>query len=209
MLVALLAVAWLCRRPVLVAVGSLLVREDPLEPVDVVVVSNTTLLSSALEGVMLYREGRAPRLALLQWRNGPIYGTLRREGIDTPDPTAITRSILEQGGVPPDAITVLPGTVDGTGAELAVILRWIRPGAPRRLLYITARTHTTRARLRLRREAPVDVQIDVRAPRWDTFDPNTWWHSRGSARDVLTEYIRWINTFAFGDLWRRRLAPPA
>lgn len=206
--VLLAVVGWLLHRPLLVAVGSLLVTEDPPAPVDVVVVSNATVLASALEGVMLYREGRAPRLALLQWRTGPIYEVLRREGIDIPNPTAVTRSILEQGGVPPEAITLLPGTVDGTGTELAVILRWIRPGAPRSLLYITARTHTTRARLRLRREAPENVRIDVRAPRWDTFDPNTWWHSRGSARDVLAEYIRWINTFALGDLWRRRLAPP-
>jgi uncharacterized SAM-binding protein YcdF (DUF218 family) len=203
-----LVVAWLFRRPALVAIGALLVTEDPLAPVDVLVVSNTTFRASALEGVMLYREGRAPRIVLLEWHADRVDEALAREGIRPPKSTALARAILEQGGVPPEAITVLPGTVDGTGTELAAILRWLKaPDSPRSLLYITARTHTTRARLRLRRDSPGGVRIDVRAPRWDDFDPERWWRRRGSAREVLTEYIRWINTFALGDLWRRRLAP--
>jgi uncharacterized SAM-binding protein YcdF (DUF218 family) len=205
----LLAVAWLLHRPALVAVGSLLVTEDPFAPVDVVILSNASVRAGALEGLTLYREGHAPRLALLQWRTELVDAALRREGIRVLDPTALARSILEQGGVPGDVITVLPGPVDGTGTEIAAILRWVGSGAPRSLLYVTARSHTTRARLRLRHEVPDDVRVDVRASRWDTFDPKTWWRRRASTREVLAEYTRWINTFVLGDLWRRRLAPPS
>lgn len=206
-MLAFLAAGWLLHRPAFVAIGSLLVTEDPLAPVDVVVVSNAYVRASALEAALLYREGRAPRIALLEWHTDRIDEALRREGIRAPNSTSVARSILEQGGVPPDAITVLPGTVDGTGAELAAILSWVAPAPARSVLYVTARTHTTRAGLRLRRELPAGVRVIVRASRWDAFDPGTWWHRRGTTREVLTEYIRWINTFVLGDLWLRRLGP--
>ena len=79
---------------------------------------------------------------------------------------------------------------------------------PEALLYLTSRSHTARAAWRLRREAP-GTRTLVRAPRTDDFHVDSWWHRRGSTREVMTEYLRSFNSYVLGDAWRERRASGA
>jgi uncharacterized SAM-binding protein YcdF (DUF218 family) len=197
--------AWLLRRPLLRAAGAALIAEDPLEPVAVIVVSTTNVRATALEAGRLYRDGIAPRLLIPRWRSDDLDAELARRGVHYLDFTGLARAILVADGVPAEAITLLPGDVDGTGSEIAVIANWARTETPASLLYLTARNHTARARRRLRTVLPPATRVSVRASRWDRFAPDGWWRRRGAAREVLTEYIRWLNTFVIGDPWLGRL----
>ena len=205
---ALIAV-WLARVPILRAVGDTLVAEDPLGPADVIAVSHANVRASALEAAALYRDGFGRRVVVAEWRREELKRRLDELGVVVPAPHELVVSILERSGVPSEAIAVLPGGVDGTNAELTVYIRFANREKPGTLLYVTSRSHTARAAWRLRREAPSETRILVRAPRTDDFHVDSWWQRRGSTREVMTEYLRYFNSYALGDHWRGRRASRA
>jgi len=192
---------WIFRVPLLRAVGGVLVAEDALAPVDVIAVSHANVRASALEAAALYREGIARRIIVAEWKKEALKTKLDELGVPYLASHELVVAILERSGVPREAITVLPGSVDGTNPEIAVYARFANREKPGALLYVISRSHTARAARRLRREAP-GTRILVRAPREDDFHADTWWHRRGSTREVMTEYLRWFNSFVLGDWWR-------
>jgi len=108
-----------------------------------------------------------------------------------------------KSGVPREKITILPGAVDGTNTEITALVRYANREKPESLLYVTSRSHTARAGWRLRREAS-GTRMLVRAPRNDDFHVESWWRSRGATREVMTEYLRSLNSYLLGDHWRGR-----
>lgn len=198
-----LLVLWVARAPVLRAIGGALVAEDALGPVDVIAVSHADVRATALEAAALYREGVARRVVVAEAREDPLDRQLDALGVVLPSSHELAVAILERSGVPPEAIRVLPGSVDGTNTEITVLVRFANREKPGSLLYLTSRSHTARAGWRLRREAP-GTRILVRAPRSDDFRVDTWWHRRGSTREVMTEYLRSFNSYVLGDHWRGR-----
>lgn len=196
-------VLWVGRAPILRTIGGVLVAEDALGPADVIAVSHANVRASALEAAALYREGIARRIVVAEARKDDLKRRLDELGVVIPAAHELVVTILEQSGVPSEAITVLPGSVDGTNTEITVYVRFANREKPGTLLYITSRSHTARAAWRLRREAP-GTHMLVRAPRTDDFDVDTWWHRRGSTREVMTEYLRSFNSYVMGDHWRGR-----
>jgi uncharacterized SAM-binding protein YcdF (DUF218 family) len=171
-------------------------------PVDVIVVSMAAARADAFEAAALYQAGVSRRLLLPYWQPDPLDVELQRMGVPYLPVTELSQAILEHSGVPHDAIEVWHEPIDGLNAEVASIGHALRTQPPRSLLYVTARSHTRRARWLLGRVLSPETAISVRGPRRDSFDPATWWQSRGSGREVAMEYLRWINTFVLGDFWR-------
>ncbi len=209
-LVALLLVAaalWIARRPLLIALGGALVAEDPLAPVDVMFVSSASARADALEAARLYRDGIAPRLVLAEWIREPVDVEIERLGVPYLPLTALARAILERSGVPPDAITVLPGAATGTEDEVAAAVTWVPNAGIGSLVWVGPRTHTARTRWLLRRRLPPSVRVAVRSAAGDDFSVDGWWRSRDQSREVMSEYLRWLNTAVFRDAWRPATPP--
>lgn len=205
-LALVLVAAWLTREPLLTAIGGALVAEDALAPADVIFVSSASARVDALEAAELYRQGISPSLVVAEWATDPLDAELRRIGVPHLDVTALTRAVLEHSGVPAAAITILPGPVAGTEDEVAVAAEYVRTRGVQSVLYLAPRSHSARARWLLRRRLPSSVRLVVRSGRLDPFMLDGWWRSRDDSRDVMSEYLRWLNTALFGDVWR---APPA
>lgn len=201
---AMAGVAWYERHAVLVSMAQILVDEDPLSPVELLVVSHANVRTAALEAVQLYRAHLSPQIALTTWITNPIDDEIRRLGILCLHPTEIARSILERSGVASDAIVVLPDPVDGTETEIAAVVAFALQSRPRSMRLITARSHTARARWLLRRDLPPDIRISVGSARFDPFSIASWWQKRDQSREVMSEYLRWANTLFLGDPWARR-----
>jgi hypothetical protein len=200
-LLAAALLAWSMRQVLLTGAGNLLVAEDGLEPVDVVAVSNPTLIGDVLEAGQLYRDGYARRIVFPSAEAEPYDDELRRLGSLRLPPADYATWLLTQGGVPGDAITVLPPLSDGTESGIAAIAGYAGAARPASLLLVVARDHSARAGWLLRR-TPVDgTRFLVRSPRGDRFQADAWWRSRGQTRDVVFEYLRWVNTLLLGDLW--------
>lgn len=206
-LIALAGAGWYKRQAVLVSTAQLLVVEDPLVPVDLVVVSNANPKGAALEAAHLYHAHLSPQIALITWITTPIDDEMRRLGILCLHPTEVARTILERSGVAPDAVVVLPGPVDGTETEMQAVVAFALERRPQSLRLITARSHTARAQWLLRRGLPPDIRVSVGSAQFDPFSMASWWQRREQSREVMAEYLRWMNTLFLGDTWSRQ--PPA
>jgi hypothetical protein len=96
----------------------------------------------------------------------------------------------------------MPGQAEGTEDEIAATEAFVRARKDvRSVLFLGPRTHTARVRWLLRRRLPAEVRVAVRSAPYDTFSPDDWWHSRDDSREVMAEYLRWVNTALLGDAW--------
>lgn len=204
-LIATAGVGWYKRHTVLVSIAQFLVVEDPLLPVDLVVVSHASPKAAALEAAHLYHAHLSPQIALTTWITYPIDDEMRRLGILCLHPTEVVRTILERSGVAPDAVVVVPGPVDGTETEMQAVVAFVLERRPQSLRLLTARSHTARSRWLLRRGLPPDIRISVGSSQFDPFSAASWWQKREQSREVMAEYLRWGNTLFLGDPWSRWL----
>ena len=194
--------AWLGRAHLLPALAAPLAVEDSLAPADVIVVSVAAGRADALEAAALYHAGISRRLVLPRWRTEPLDLEVQRLGVPWLLPTDVALAILERSAVPRDAIEILEEPVDGLNSEIAAVGRFFTAHPTGSLLFITARSHSRRARWLLTHVLPADTHIAVRASRKDPFDPAAWWYTRAGGREVAMEYLRWANTFLLRDRWQ-------
>jgi uncharacterized SAM-binding protein YcdF (DUF218 family) len=169
--------------------------------VDVIVVSNAIARADTLTAAALYRDGVSRRIVLPWWQPEPLDLELQALGVPWLPPTDLALAILEKKGVPRTAVEVLKDPVDGLNAEVASVGRWAQARRPKSLMFVTARSHSRRARWLLERVVPPGTRIVVRGSDSDPFDPHAWWHSRAGGREVAMEYLRWVNTFVLHDPW--------
>lgn len=194
---------WAGRRTVLGAAGAWLVVEDPIAHVDLMVVSLADPVPSAVEIVRLYREGVGDGVLVPRWLPDDTDEETRRLDVGYVDLDTRVRGILARGGVPVDAVQTLPASADGTNPEAAAVAAFVRGHPARSLLVVTSRDHSARTRWLLRRALPDTVDVRVRSPREDLFTPTAWWRTREQSREVVMEYLRWMNVLVLGDPWAR------
>ena len=172
--------------------GRFLVREDPLEPAEAIFVLAGARVNRWLEAVELYREGRAPLIILSPGRLEHAEMALRERGIRLPAEGEIAREAILQLNVPPDAVRVLPGSLDNTAHEAAALHAFWRSAPPDRrmgrIIIVTSGYHTRRTGFAFRREfADAPVRLMVRASRFDEAQPARWWRHRADVRFVTSE----------------------
>jgi uncharacterized SAM-binding protein YcdF (DUF218 family) len=208
LLAAIAGAGWYGRHAILMGVAHILVAEAPPVPAEVMVVSIASAKEAALEAAALYQQQISARIMLFTWASEATDNMVRQLGIAYPSPTELARMILEQSGVPANVIEVLPDLVDGTETEIAAVARFTRQRMPASLLFITARSHTARARWLLRRGVSSTSCLYVTSSRFDHFAVESWWQTRSQSRAVMSEYLRWGNTLLLGDAWSRRFQSP-
>ena len=174
-LVLALGSIWLLSRALVVRVS--LPRADAI----VVMAGAPVYFDRVAQAGRLFLEGRAPRILLT---NDGVRGswsrTLQR------NPFYYERAILRlnQAGVPPTAIEVVPGRVTGTFEEANRISAVVENHGFKSLIVVTSDFHTRRAFWSVRRalrEAGVEVGVEP-APT-----PDDWWRMHGP-QAVLSEY---------------------
>lgn len=175
--------------------------EDVLAPAEVVVVSNGSLVGGALEAGRLYHGGRVQHVVVPAWASRDVDREARRLGVPLLEPADLARAILERSGVPAEAIVILDGGVEGTNQEIVAVGAWVGSHRPASLLFLTARTHTARARWLLSHRIPATTRVAVGSPSTDDFSVASWWRDRTQSREVATEYLRWLNSMLLRDRW--------
>jgi uncharacterized SAM-binding protein YcdF (DUF218 family) len=168
--------------------GRYLVDEDPLEPADAVFVLAGSRAARWMEAVELYKEKVAPHIVLSSDRMEGAEFELLARGIRLPRHSDLAREAMIQLGVPPDAVEVIRSPVDNTAQEAIVARSLAAERGWKRLLIVTSKYHTRRARFAFVREfRGSGVEVRMRATRYDRIFPGTWWAHRFDARWVLTE----------------------
>lgn len=170
--------------------GAWLVVDEPLQKADAIFVLGGTRYERPMEAASLYLDGWAPRITLMRQISDAGEVELQRRGIQYMREVDEQIEVLGRLGVPPSAITVLD-EANSTAEEadtlhsIAIRERW------QRVILVTSKQHTRRARLVTRRRmAGTGVEIIVRYSRIDDSDPEHWWRDRSTLRFTLFETQR-------------------
>lgn len=173
----------------LLGAGRVLVVADSLPPAaDAIVVLAGSVPDRVLEAADLYRGGVAPRVVLTRERRRRGEARLRAAGVSLPEGDELAHDALLRLGVPAQAIVILRRRNASTATEARTIARWACRERLGRLVVVTSRAHTRRARLILRQSLGPGTALAVRPSRYDDFTPSRWWRVRHQAKVVLSEY---------------------
>jgi uncharacterized SAM-binding protein YcdF (DUF218 family) len=184
--------------------GRALVVADPIPArADAIVILAGSVPDRTLEAVELYRSGIAPRIVVTRERIRPGDAVLRARGVRLPEGDELTLAALAELRVPSDAVVVLRRRANSTEQEARTIARWACAHRVRRLVVVTSRAHTRRARLILRQALGPEVALAIRPSRYDPFAAARWWHVRRDAKIVLSEWEK-LAHYWFGEHWTIR-----
>jgi uncharacterized SAM-binding protein YcdF (DUF218 family) len=172
--------------------GRFLVRVDVVEPADAIFVLAGSRVDRWLEGLELYRDGKAPLVILSPGRIEASEMALRGRGVRLPTEAELARDAMQQLGVPATAIRILPGSLDNTAQEAEALHRYTQDAESgtrlQRIIVVTSAYHTRRTRFAFRREFAEDpVRLMIHASRFDEADPGRWWQHRADIRFVTSE----------------------
>jgi len=172
--------------------GAWLVVEDPLQKADAIFVLGGTMFERPLEAVDLYHAGWAPRILLFRQMPDAGEEPLIERGVTFLREIDIQVDVLVKLGVPRSGIEIRPpqnSTRDEADDLLAAVVanRWTR------VIVVTSKQHTRRARLVMnRRLAGTGAHVMLRASRYDRSDVDGWWRNRSTLRFTLFETQRLI-----------------
>jgi uncharacterized SAM-binding protein YcdF (DUF218 family) len=172
--------------------GPFLVVEDPLQKSDAIIVLGGTMYERQLEAVDLYKAGLAPRIFL--FREVADFGEreLIARGIPILRPVDVQIDAMTKIGVPREVIGILD-EANSTADEAFHVHRLVTGQHLSRVIIITSKQHTRRARLVMNRHlAATGVSVIVRPSRYDRSDVDAWWRNRSTLRFTLFESQRLI-----------------
>ena len=185
----LVAVAVVAHGPLLRLIGRALVVEDPVAKADAIVVVAGGTPSREEAAARLFREGLAPDVVLSNQFTPDRVRQLITMGARRFDYQGESRVVLEQRGVPAQAIVALSQPVKTTEAELKVVGEAARSRGWRRVILVTSPQHSRRVKLVWSRQAPADIESIVRIAQDDDFLDGDWWRKRREAEAILHEYL--------------------
>ncbi len=170
--------------------GAWLVVQDPLQKADAIVVLGGTMYERQLEGVDLFKEGYSPRIYVLREIQDWGEVELIKRGVPYLRMVDVQVDAMVRLGVPRDAITILD-QAESTAQEADYVHRLVTEQKFARVIVVTSKQHTRRARLVMnRRLRDTTAQIIVRASRYDREDAEHYWRDRGTLRFTLFETQR-------------------
>lgn len=204
--VAVAALVYAARRPVLSTIGGFLIARDGTHPAEAIVVLSGSLPDRMLEAVDLYQAHMAPRIILTREPSLPGLAALRARGGNLPEPHEENLMVAQHFGISRDVISVLPTPASSTLAEARIVISYLQAQRIKSILLVTSKAHARRARMIFRRLAQGRIEITVCPSPYDPFTPDDWWHDRGTVRRVITEYGKLL-TYLLIDRWRP--LPPA
>jgi uncharacterized SAM-binding protein YcdF (DUF218 family) len=173
--------------------GRVLQVEDSLQRSDAILVFAGTFAERPLEACDLYHDGYAPIVVLTREAPDGGQAALARRAIAFEDRADLARSLLVRLGVPLSAIVTLNKPHDSTLDEARSFAGLVRSRGWRRVIVVTSKMHTRRARLALERELRgTDVTVLMRASRYDTADPAHWWRRRADVRSMVFELEKFL-----------------
>ncbi|HEV8131403.1 MAG TPA: YdcF family protein [Acidobacteriota bacterium] len=182
------AVLYLLHPWILPLFGNFLLRSDPLQKADAIVVLSGAYTTRSQEAAALYHQGWSPRILLTREIPPDDFYGLRQKGILLPESIDLSQQVLEGLGVPRSQIWRLDTPVDNTDQEAKQIGEFLKRQKVRRIIVLTSKTHSRRACLVFHHYHDKDFQIICRYSFFDPFDPKTWWKRRRDMRDLIFEY---------------------
>jgi uncharacterized SAM-binding protein YcdF (DUF218 family) len=174
--------------------GYWLVREDPLQKVDVIVVLSGGLPYRANGAANIFKSGYAPEVWVSR-PEGPQQD-LAALGLHFVGEEEYNREVLIRQGVPDSAIEILPDIIVDTQEEVSEISREMRRTGKHTAIIVTSPEHTRRVKTLWAKLVGDDPRLIVRSAPGDPFNPNRWWGNTRDALAVVREFLGLLNLWA-------------
>ena len=165
--------------------GNFLVRTDPIEAADIVVVlAGDGSGRRLLRAVELVGEGYAPRVL--------IPGPQGAYGVRESD---LALQFARREGLDMEVLEGFPIAATSTLEELALVERELRRRGVNKALVVTSNFHTRRARSIYRGHTSGAIDYIFVAADHPEFDPDSWWKTRDGKEVLVIEYIKTLNSW--------------
>jgi uncharacterized SAM-binding protein YcdF (DUF218 family) len=174
--------------------GHWLVREDPLDKADAIVVLSGGLPFRAEGAAGVYKSGYAP--AVWVSKPGGPQEELAALGIHFVGEEEYNREILVQEGVPNSAVQIFPDEIANTQDEVEEISREMRRDGMHAVIIVTSPQHTRRVKALWRKLVGDDPRVIVRAAPGDPFDADHWWRNTRDVLAVVRESLGLLNVWS-------------
>jgi uncharacterized SAM-binding protein YcdF (DUF218 family) len=177
-IIAVCAVLYLARVPLLRLAGEFWVVDEPPETSDAIVVLSGDNYDAerATRAASLYKAGLAPRVVATGRALRPYATT-----------TDLMKRDLEEHGVPAAAIVPFTHRADDTRDEAAAVSDLVATQHWKKILLVTSNYHTRRSRYIYERALPPGTELCVVAAPDSDYDPNYWWKTRTGVKIFLHE----------------------
>lgn len=195
-LLAILGVAVAAGVLALAVGGRVLVVADPLLPSRAIVVLGGHMPFRAIEAASIFHQGSAPEVWLTRGIRGEEERALGVLGVQGPREEIYNRQVLERLGVPANAIKVLPGQNINTVDEVRTIAKELRRVGGSRVIVVTSKSHTRRARTTWHKVVGDQSDVIVRYAVSDPFDPIHWWRTTQDSLAVAREWFGLFNAWS-------------
>jgi uncharacterized SAM-binding protein YcdF (DUF218 family) len=187
------AVLYFARGPLLRFAGESWIIEDPLDRADAIIVlsDDNFYADRATRAADLYRHNMAPIVVASGRRLRPYAGIAE----------LMEHDLIERG-VPKDKIVRVSHNAENTREEAQALVQQALEHKWRSVIVVTSNYHTRRARYIFQRVFPAQFQVRVTGSHDGDFDPEHWWQSRQSLKELTREFAG-----MFVALWELRSQP--
>jgi len=176
--------------------GLWLIRQDPLEKAQAILVLSGGLPARAISAAEIYRDGYAKEV----WLTTPLEPRGAMAGINLPyaGEEEYDRMVLISKGVPPEAIRILPEKILNTADEIKAVNQALGKSGENKfpVIIVTSASHTRRVHAIWRGIIGNRARLIVRAAANERFDAEYWWRDSGDAYTVVREYLGLLNAWA-------------
>jgi uncharacterized SAM-binding protein YcdF (DUF218 family) len=171
-----------------VSVGRWLSPQDQLEKADAIFVLAGTIAERPLEAVDLYQAGYAPRILITRDTPEPAVLAATMRGAVLPQRFELNKEVLVRLGVPESAL-IVPGRIhDNTASEAQTLREVALKMGWKKVIVVTSTYHLRRVAIACSRQLKgTNVQVVLRATRYDPAVPGRWWTRRSDIRWVVSE----------------------
>src|SRR6202167_334173 len=189
-ILAVCALLYLARMPLLRLAGEFWVVDEPPETSDVIVVLSGDNYDAerATRAASLFKSGMAPRVVAT--------GRALRSYATTTD--LMKRDLIEHG-VPETAIVPFTHKAENTREEAAVVSDYVASHGWKKILLVTSNYHTRRSEYIYERTLPPGTQLRVISAPDTDYDPQSWWRTSEGVRIFFHEFGGYLHA-----LWEMR-----
>jgi uncharacterized SAM-binding protein YcdF (DUF218 family) len=177
-ILAVCAVLYLARVPLLRMAGEFWVVDEPAETSDVIVVLSGDNYDAerATRAASLFKSGMAPRVMAT--------GRALRSYATTTD--LMKRDLLEHG-VPEASIVPFTHKADDTREEAAAVSEFVVSHGWKKVLLVTSNYHSRRSQYIYEHALPSSARLLTIAAPDSEYDPNYWWKTRTGVKIFFHE----------------------
>jgi hypothetical protein len=168
------------------SLGCWLVVQDALQPASAIVVLNGETPGRALTAAALYHQRWAREIWLTQLPDDADMAERIRRGDIVDAGTRINLRVLREAAIPLEAVRVLPVPIHNTREELGAVGAASRDAGSHRLIIVTSKPHTRRARVLWGCVAGAPPMI-VRHADDNRWDLARWWAHEEERGAVIHE----------------------